>query len=710
VLHILLVVLGAMLVGALLESIRLSLQSVDSRVVRASWVGVLALTPLLWALICSIGILLTRLSAARWSLTPAAARVWLATQMSRASGLALAVLGAAFLSFTITDHPPFAAVLTAVAGSVSGVVALWLTDLLSSRLSAACQSTGRPWLHPYLLTFVAIALPAGVFAAHPQIRDATPWWWFLELLVGLTTAATLWYFMHRRQSILWSAVGIGGLAAMALAFGVGPFMSPDIAGLLAERSRSLSLTSISKTLARYMTDIDGDGVGLLFGDVDCAPFDASIHPMAIDIPGNGYDENCSGEDTAMWQRAPDPRKLLPIPSGLEHLNFLLITVDAMRSDHTGFGGYNRNTTQNLDKLVRHAAVFTHLEATSSGTITAFPSLFTSRYFYEQVRCQGDTYPPAGGWHHCILHPDHYTLAERLRALGLTTSAVVSHAYFEGWGLEQGFVRWKAAHPKARDLTFSSAKRVTELAIEEISALRNNRFFLWVHYFDPHARYVPHEEEKIFGDTPRDRYDGEIAHVDRYLGVLFNALASMDLAERTAIFITSDHGEEFVDEHGGSDHTWAVYNSSTRVPLIIYLPAVRPLVSHIPVSMLDLMPTLVHLGGGGARLGPDIEGISLIPAVLGTAPVPKERPVFAEAHHPRPLRSVILNGYKLIVDLTGAPPKLYDNQKDIANINNIASHHPAVVSELRELLDGWRFAVETNGRASRSSARTRVGAK
>src|SRR6185436_749940 len=73
------------------------------------------------------------------------------------------------------------------------------------------------------------------------------------------------------------------------------------------------------------------------------------------------------------------------------------------------------------------------------------------------------------------------------------------------------------------------------------------FFLWIHYVDPHAAYVPHSEFS-FGPKGRDLYDGEVAFVDRHLGRLLALLDQPPFADRTAVLLTSDHGEAF-GEHG-----------------------------------------------------------------------------------------------------------------------------------------------------------------
>ena len=94
------------------------------------------------------------------------------------------------------------------------------------------------------------------------------------------------------------------------------------------------------------------------------------------------------------------------------------------------------------------------------------------------------------------------------------------------------------------------------------------FFLFVHYFDPHAAYhppTPYSER--FRDDP---YEGEIAYVDREIGRLRDALDGLGLLEGTVVTVVSDHGES-LGEHGEPTHGVFLYQATLHVPLIVVAP-------------------------------------------------------------------------------------------------------------------------------------------
>src|SRR6185503_11860543 len=96
------------------------------------------------------------------------------------------------------------------------------------------------------------------------------------------------------------------------------------------------------------------------------------------------------------------------------------------------------------------------------------------------------------------------------------------------------------------------------------------FFLWVHYYDPHALYEPPGElAGRFRDAP---YDGEIAFVDTQLGRLVQALEQKRALAGTVLLVTADHGES-LGEHGEGTHGIFVYDATLRVPFILAGPGV-----------------------------------------------------------------------------------------------------------------------------------------
>ncbi|NIS64903.1 MAG: sulfatase-like hydrolase/transferase, partial [Gemmatimonadales bacterium] len=94
------------------------------------------------------------------------------------------------------------------------------------------------------------------------------------------------------------------------------------------------------------------------------------------------------------------------------------------------------------------------------------------------------------------------------------------------------------------------ERAAELTNEPAGKwLRENgheKFFMWVHYFDPHATYLPPEPFRT--EYAHNLYDGEIAYADSQTGVLLQQLEELGVRHNTLVIYTSDHGEG-LGEHG-----------------------------------------------------------------------------------------------------------------------------------------------------------------
>jgi arylsulfatase A-like enzyme len=379
---------------------------------------------------------------------------------------------------------------------------------------------------------------------------------------------------------------------------------------------STSYTGLGAPIARGIRktfDRDRDGYSRFLGGGDCDDSDPAVHPGAPEIPDDGIDQNCVGGDASMKATHEDVA-FAPVPPAVpKDANILLVTIDTTRADHLGMYGYQRPTSPNMDALAAQGTVFDAGWAHAPSTRYSMPAILTGRLpldvFYDT-----SVWWPA-------LAPNATTVAEYLAPLGFVTGAITNFEYFDRVRrMDQGFVEYDnddarlhggVAGAGPERSKGSSSKEQTDKAIAFVERHAAEKWFLWVHYYDPHADYEPHAEVPSFGADEMALYDGEIRFTDLHLGRLFDELKARGLYDKTIVVITGDHGELF-GEHGLTRHGYHLYE--TKVPLIMRVPGMPARHAKTPAGHIDIAPTLVNLAGG--QPGPDMMGRSLVDVLAG----------------------------------------------------------------------------------------------
>jgi len=361
------------------------------------------------------------------------------------------------------------------------------------------------------------------------------------------------------------------------------------------------------------------------------------------------------------------------------LNLLVVTIDTLRADRVGAYGYGPAKTPTMDALARRgfrfARAFSHVPLTLPSHCTLFTGLLPLAH---GVRDNGERLGPAP-----------MTLAEIARAQGYATAAVVGAFPLDSrFGLSRGFDTYDdlyGSRNRVRDMAFVErrAEDVNARVGEWIGAHGQAPFFLWVHYFDPHAPYDPPPPfDKEFAGR---EYDGEIAYTDECLGRLLKALDGTGRAADTVIVVTSDHGEG-LGAHEEKTHGIFVYDTTLHVPLIIAgprLPSGRT--AEAQVGLTDVLPTILDLLEWPAPKG--LPGRSLVPVMTRPEAGRKdaERTLYIESMSPllsrnwAPLRGVRTPEWKYIDAPTA---ELYDIRSDPGEMANVHDTRPEVVRRLR----------------------------
>jgi arylsulfatase A-like enzyme len=366
---------------------------------------------------------------------------------------------------------------------------------------------------------------------------------------------------------------------------------------------------------RSLGDLDRDGYSRFLGGGDCDDGDRGVHPGAEEVPDDGVDNNCVGGDATLQVMAPAPfaRVAAGVPADFD---VLLLTIDTLRADHMGAYGYRRATTPRLDRVAAQGALFENAWAHAPSTRYSMPAILTGRYPLEV-----DYVDIPNQWPGLSL--ENTTIAEVLRGRGFTTAAILNYWYFDKRRhMDQGFDRYDNQNQRLHKgipgqgpavTRGSSSREQTDKAIALLDELAGSRFFLWVHYYDPHADYERHPEAPSFGARAIDAYDNEIRYTDDQIGRLLDELARRGLDGRTVVVVTGDHGEGF-GEHGIDMHGYHLYGPQTRVPLFFRVPGLAPRRIAAPAGHVDILPTLANLAGAQPVAGSS--GRSLVDLLTG----------------------------------------------------------------------------------------------
>ncbi len=386
----------------------------------------------------------------------------------------------------------------------------------------------------------------------------------------------------------------------------------------------------------------------------------------------------------------------PVPHSV-----VLVSLDTLRADHLGAYGYPRETSPNVDALAASGVLFERAITQASSTLPAHRSLFRSR----------DASRAGSG----------ATLAEVLGANGFRTAAFtgggnVSAAFGFGRGFER-YVEdprglgeafddveiWLRGHADERFLLFVHTYDIhlpydppppydERFAADYAGSIAGNRTRELLRKLRRHGEYARFEGRVDLDDEDRRKivalYDGGIAYTDTFVGRLLLLLRELDLDDRTAIVVFSDHGEEFW-EHGSVLHSHTLFQELVHVPLIFALPGKWRAGTRIDttVRLMDVAPTVLELLG--LAVPPSFEGRSLVGLMSGETTA--HPPAASEI---RDLRAWIEHPWKLIREGAGpdARVRLFHLVDDPGEQRDVSAAHGEVVARLRGAMD----------RASRSS--------
>jgi len=602
--------------------------------------------------------------------------------------------------------PRFAAATGALAATGVLLVSLPLLSVFGQGLGAGARRLTPLGLllHPGVvlvclagLAYVAVAaalpnayaaLPAAALAGLALVASGPARRALVRLFGGARGVALLLALLLACASATWRIERVGGGAQSVI-----QYRTPYLSLLLAA--------------AQGAFDRDGDGFAPVLLGGDCDDGDPAVNPGASDVPGNGRDENCTGADARVYAPPPPPGGRHP-PGLRPPMSVLIILVDALRPDHLGFAGYERPVSPNMDRFRAGATWFTRAYTPAPTTRFAMASLLTG---LAPLRVP---HRPGHGNQTTVL-PAAETMAESLARLGYSRMGLtISYVIHHNKGTGQGFDPWKTPWPTEewRKIYGKAAPITTAAAMDWLETRDGSKpYLLFAHYRCTHDPYIKHAEWD-FGDRPIDRYDSALAYCDRHVGELLDAVDARAERDRTVVLLLSDHGELF-GEHGLSNHGNSLFEVDTRVLLLARVPGVRVATVDVPVSLTDIMPTVLELAGG--RAPPDLDGWSLLP-LMGpdTASLRArwmQRPLYQYTDILRGTvryraASVVRWPWKLIRDLQSSKDSLYDVAADPGESDDLLGRRRDERAELGELLESWLAAGQRTTKSPPSTKTSR----
>jgi arylsulfatase A-like enzyme len=326
-------------------------------------------------------------------------------------------------------------------------------------------------------------------------------------------------------------------------------------------------------------------------------------------------------------------------------NVLLITFDTTRADHLDCYGYARRTSPTIDGLAAHGVLFENAYTAEPLTGPSHITMMTSLYPQQH----GAT---INGMH-MSTHPRPILLAQILHHLGYKTAAFISAWTLEKsiTGLGKGFGVYNENFSYFYKVV-NSARRGNEVGDASRRWLQkhgHSRFFLWVHYFDPHEPYdlhakfanLPQESHAtifpVSASVDADRaakiraYDSEIAFDDNDLAKTIKLLGDLGVRDHTLIVFVADHGEN-LGEHGIWGHGYHIDQAAVHIPMIFSYPQEIPQGVRIStnVSTIDILPTVLSYVGLHFKV-PGQSGYSLKPLMDSGGKDAPERPTYFLAY-------------------------------------------------------------------------------
>lgn len=355
-------------------------------------------------------------------------------------------------------------------------------------------------------------------------------------------------------------------------------------------------------------------------------------------------------------------------------NIILITLDGLRSDKI-------DHCSTLKSLKNESVYFSNMITVSPYTLTSLHAIFSGMYpsrngvnaYYNMFKFRSE---------------DLVTLPELLQKAGYYTSCdIISDAIIPKKGFSERNI--------FDENTVDFIKRHTEL----IRKIADKKFFLFLHYTEPHKHLVSEVIQKYkntndeYFDAVEEnnkRYDSFMPAIDAYVNAILKVLHNTKIFEKTIIIFHADHGTSMGEKKGEKFYGVYVYDYTIKVFAIMKIPKIASQSIHCQCRTIDLYPTIAELGGIKlTQLDKKIQGQTLLPFI--TKKEKDDREVFVETGGlygpwPSPTKHnvfcVRINNKKLIYNDVPQTWEFYNLIDDPHELKNIYDENLPEVKQMK----------------------------
>ena len=331
--------------------------------------------------------------------------------------------------------------------------------------------------------------------------------------------------------------------------------------------------ALANSAFHQLTDFDRDGYSWFSPQLDAHPFDAARHPFALDIPGNGIDEDGLAGDFIFAGAAPaEPPVMLPPQP--KHL--ILIVLESVRGDAIGKTVDGVPVTPVLNALAREGTLVREAYSHVGFTTASLKSLFSGRL--DPAAGDPSLFRDlnANGYRIGVFSGQPESFGDIAEVVGMKESA---DAFVDAETLKDE----RASAFAAKGSLLIDGKKLLREIDRSFGARQAwaQPVFLYVNFQEAHFPYHHPEMKRLLPGEPIARSDisaenrervartywNAVAYDDWLVGQLLERLKRLGVYEDSLVVVTADHGESlFDDDFLGHGHV--INRQQTHIPLIL----------------------------------------------------------------------------------------------------------------------------------------------